>query len=442
MTGTTSDASGSSSDKGEASPAAPTAKPSSTGHHHHHVCPFCGSLNEDESKPCPKCTLADTPAMRQATKARIGPWYVLQTRNPAAPGMRFATLQALVRKGLVTPASIVRGPTTHQLWKTAARVKGLSRELGRCYGCGEQIKPTTETCPHCNRPQLPPTDPDALLEALPAPYASGNAPAATATPAAPPPAPPAPAPPPAAAPRVEEPPSPVTILTPLPPTPPLAPSRSKPGTRTEPAREPATPDLLTLPDLAKAFHLGFLTPDGRRKKLRRRAKQFGVVALIAIGIGAVFYFDPTLPQSIQGWVHSATGGSESSDHTAVRPPSPANRANGTVARLASERAGPATAPSDAVGGAAATTTQPSTNPSLSTAVEAAGMAADLDADRDNSAEEARKLYRAGLLAESHRDFKAAVTAYEKIKSLPKNVWPPKLETRLEMAQQEMKAGTR
>src|SRR6516162_10245360 len=117
MTGTTSHASESSGDGGKASSAAPAAKSSASGHHHHHVCPFCGSLNEDASKPCPKCTLADTPAMRQATKARIGPWYVLQTRNPAAPGMKFATLQALMRKGLVTATSIVRGPTTHQLWR-------------------------------------------------------------------------------------------------------------------------------------------------------------------------------------------------------------------------------------------------------------------------------------------------------------------------------------
>jgi hypothetical protein len=230
----------------------------------------------------------------------------------------------------------------------------------------------------------------------------------------------------------EEPPSPVTISTTMPPPPP----RSKSAARAEPAREAATPDLLTLPDLAKAFHLGFLTPEGRQTKMRRRAKQFAVVALIAIGIGAVFYLDPTLPQSIQGWIHSDSGGSQSSGG----PPRPQSPANG-AARLASERAGPATTPSDAAGGAAPTT-EPSTNPSLSTAVEAAGMAADLDADRDNSAEEARKLYRAGLQAESHRDFKAAVEAYEKIKSLPKNVWPPKLETRLEMAQQEVKAGTR
>jgi len=129
-----------------------------------YVCPFCGAVRDTIDQPCSRCTMEDTPATRQATKARIGPWYVLQTRNPSAPGMRFATLLALVRKGHVTPRSIVRGPTTHQFWKFAARVKGLSREFGLCYGCGEEIDRTANICPACQRIQEPPIDPDTLLE--------------------------------------------------------------------------------------------------------------------------------------------------------------------------------------------------------------------------------------------------------------------------------------
>jgi hypothetical protein len=108
--------------------------------------------------------MEDTPITRQATKVRIGPWYVLQTRNPSAPGMRFSTLLALVRKGHVTHRSIVRGPTTHQLWRFAARVRGLSREFGVCYGCGERIETTANLCGHCRRSQEPPANPDVLLE--------------------------------------------------------------------------------------------------------------------------------------------------------------------------------------------------------------------------------------------------------------------------------------
>jgi hypothetical protein len=136
------------------------------------VCPFCGSQNAiaansttNSQGPCPRCTMEDTAATRQATKARIGPWHVLQTRNPAAPGMRYATLLALVNKGQVTARSVVRGPTTHQLWRYAAHVKGLSREFGVCYSCAESVDKTASHCPHCDRAQEPVGNPDALLEA-------------------------------------------------------------------------------------------------------------------------------------------------------------------------------------------------------------------------------------------------------------------------------------
>ena len=66
-----------------------------------YVCPFCGAVREQPDGTCARCTMESSPATRQATKSRIGPWYVLQTRNPAAPGMKFETLLAFVRKGRV-----------------------------------------------------------------------------------------------------------------------------------------------------------------------------------------------------------------------------------------------------------------------------------------------------------------------------------------------------
>jgi hypothetical protein len=129
-----------------------------------HVCPYCGAVNESPTGPCPNCSLENTPAGRKATKSRIGPWYVLQRRNPAAPGMKYDMLLNFVRKGRVKPRTIVRGPTTHQLWRFAAHVKGLSREFGLCYSCGGKIEPASTVCQTCNRLQLPPLNPDALLE--------------------------------------------------------------------------------------------------------------------------------------------------------------------------------------------------------------------------------------------------------------------------------------
>lgn len=129
-----------------------------------HVCPFCGAVTEEAGGPCARCTMENTPATRKATKERIGPWYVLQSRNPSAPGMRFETLLAFVRKGRVKARSVVRGPTTHQLWRFAAQVKGLSREFGVCYGCGSAVEAAADQCPQCGRSQLPPARPDLLLE--------------------------------------------------------------------------------------------------------------------------------------------------------------------------------------------------------------------------------------------------------------------------------------
>ncbi len=142
-----------------------------------HVCPFCGVIRSDPNQPCPRCTMEDTGPTRTATRQRIGPWFVLQARNPSAPGMRFVTLLSLVKKGHVTPRSIVRGPTTHQLWTFASKVRGLSREFGVCWHCGEAIEPTASGCSHCDRPQEPPAEPDALLE----PGAASAAPEMTIT---------------------------------------------------------------------------------------------------------------------------------------------------------------------------------------------------------------------------------------------------------------------
>src|SRR5688572_12528295 len=155
------------------------------------ACPFCGSVSEKSASPCARCGMDNTPEARKATKSRIGPWYVLQARNPAAPGMRFETLLSFVRKGRVRARSVVRGPTTHQLWRFAAHVKGLSREFGLCFSCGSSIETAANVCPQCNRLQEPPVNPDVLLEdgsetdaamrpvyrELPEPAAAGSPPA-------------------------------------------------------------------------------------------------------------------------------------------------------------------------------------------------------------------------------------------------------------------------
>jgi hypothetical protein len=119
--------------------------------------------------------MQDTIATRQATRSKLGPWYVLQQRNPSAPGMNFATLLSLIDRNRVTPRSVLRGPTTQQMWTHAARVKGVSREFGVCWHCSGEITKTTRLCPHCKRFQEPPPNPDALLEGADTPLRSASA---------------------------------------------------------------------------------------------------------------------------------------------------------------------------------------------------------------------------------------------------------------------------
>src|SRR5580700_879850 len=128
------------------------------------VCPFCGAISDKREEPCRRCLMENTPLTRQATRARVGPWYVMQSRNPSAPGMKCNTLLALIRKGQITPRSVIRGPTTFQLWRFAARVKGISREFGLCYSCGSEVQRTSTFCPRCSRSQELPPNPDVLLE--------------------------------------------------------------------------------------------------------------------------------------------------------------------------------------------------------------------------------------------------------------------------------------
>jgi hypothetical protein len=125
--------------------------------------------------------MPDTPLTRRSTQARLGPWYVLQDRNPAAPGMSFATLLTHVRKGQITSSSIVRGPTTQQMWTFAARTRGLSREFGLCWRCAAEIPPTADLCPDCHHPQQPPA-PDAAHLLLDPATPSSSTPAAPSPP--------------------------------------------------------------------------------------------------------------------------------------------------------------------------------------------------------------------------------------------------------------------
>jgi hypothetical protein len=369
-----------------------------------HVCPFCGIINTELGKPCQRCTLQDTPASRQATRQRVGPWYVLQSRNPAAPGMTFATLQSLVGKGLVTTKSVVRGPTTHQLWRLAMNVRGLSRELGLCHICGKDVETTAAVCPHCNRSQLPPADPDALLETprtMPLPTNSPSAPPDT------------PVKEPTSIPATE---AQTSIMDER-----IELAHAEHFSVREKSDRPPMEDLLTPMDLAKAFQLQYGPADPPPAAVpppppRPRQKGSMASSFIAVAVATIVCF------AILNAPRPSHQLADNQSDSTVTEPSPAKPL--PDAQLAA-----------AVTEPRAVETVTATPPSLPT------TAVEIDPPSTAIAD-ARHWWQTALDAESRSHFADAVKAYEQIESLPNNAWPKGLHTRLALAREELAGGMR
>ena len=469
------------------------------------VCPYCGSVNDRphhdyDNAACPKCTMADTPATRQATRARLGPWFVRQNRNPAAPGMKFDTLMGLVTRGQVTAQSVVRGPTTGQFWRFAAQVKGLSREFGVCYNCATPIDKAATICPQCNRLQEPPANPDVLLEnaptaaAAPSPSPSPSLPATPVhreikTPA------PAPAPvPPANKPMFEPAAALAAVATaPAPsraPGPAARPSRSEspspsrellapPARRRTSQRRTRSPEgILSAEDLATAFQLDFTPTTGRRRIGVRRAAL--AVLLLAISGGALVlilnadyrdrarvWFSETsssVRNAVTGRTETpvrAAGKTESVDSRPAAPATqpapvesfeplvpPAPRATDLIAakpapQVAAPATGPETKPSVAPSAQISIAPVPTTNkadaaPKSTAKEQPITKVTPAPIDAATASNQAISLWRQALDAEAHRDYAKAVEHYEQIKKLPRSTWPAGLEINLALAKKRVK----
>jgi len=280
------------------------------------VCPFCGAISEKSETACPRCKMENSAINRQATRARIGPWYVMQSRNPSAPGMKCSTLLALIRKGQITPRSVIRGPTTFQLWRFAARVKGISREFGLCYSCSAELQRTSTFCPRCSRSQELPPNPDVLLEnespASKTVYREVN---------------PRPEVPPASV-RAEAPalsaeiesdavqttrsptqiPSAAETMAELAEIP--SPHNAPAALQSRPKQRPQE-GVLTPRELAAAFSLQYdPTMDASRgSRSSGRGKSFLLVAILLLAVGggaSTFYFVPSLRQRFIAWVQDSS----------------------------------------------------------------------------------------------------------------------------------------
>lgn len=417
-----------------------------------HVCPFCGSQNTTATGPCPRCTMEDTLATREATKGRIGPWFVLQARNPAAPGMKYATLLALVGKGQVTARSIVRGPTTYQLWRFAAQVRGLSREFGACYSCGQPVEKTASYCQSCERPQVSRGDPDELLEgrdsmsAVPGPLGlAGGAMGVGSTTL------------PALSQRSRD------VEMPAFSAPGLRPARRHSVVPIVPGRTPA--GVVSARDLAAALQENGPEPKERRPWVRRA--MLLVLIMAAAGAAVLAWLEPDLWQQGRQWVATTYDAARqrvdaalaSRTHTSaaapavpqsstttndlpVAPPevapvrevpapslaahqadeSATGRPNGMPAVVVAPDVAPTPAPQPV-----AKPQQPVAGLGTTALASAGNAAAPGDLDRS------RKLYDRAIDSESHNDWAQAVRYYEAIQKLPRSAWEADLMPRLTYA---------
>ena len=117
------------------------------------VCPICG-VAQKETSVCRSCeTPLDANGLLHAEGA-VGPWWIRDTNRPFCPGMTYDHMVAMARKGEIERHSLLRGPTTRQLWTVARHVPGIAHILGRCHKCDMHVERKTRSCPKCNVPFL------------------------------------------------------------------------------------------------------------------------------------------------------------------------------------------------------------------------------------------------------------------------------------------------
>jgi hypothetical protein len=390
------------------------------------LCPFCGTFNSGVGQPCNGCNVQDNPATRAASSQKSGPWSVLRADSASAQEMTFADLQKMIQAGHLSARSVVRGPTTGQLWRLASKIRGLSREFGLCYCCSGDIENSETVCPHCDRVQTVPTTYTYPVAAAPAP---------TPTP---------------------EPVEPVIPETykqiqdalfnnPVihvhslsqpdhTPVDPIAASRPVVAECSE--RHFPKDDLLTPRDVAKAFQLEFGLQEEQIARHLGRPNQTKRMLKIAFTSGsalllAVLVLWPAT-RIVSGWINATPTRS-------YRPILPgttfadARFSNNTLVTLPGLTQVPPLAPAPAE--------IPDAKPIVARAVFTPMIVADPEPTL-SAQDDPKLLWKSAMEAEATGNYNAAVQTYERIESLPSDLWPAGLEVRLALARKELKGDVR
>ncbi len=112
------------------------------------ACPLCGETQYEQSV-CKQCGGKLDPDGLLLAEASFGPWYIRDEDNPFAPGMTYDLVVQKIEDKALHRFSLVRGPTTRQLWIVAKRVPGIAHLLGRCHKCDEHVDPVSIACSVC-----------------------------------------------------------------------------------------------------------------------------------------------------------------------------------------------------------------------------------------------------------------------------------------------------
>ncbi len=115
-------------------------------------CVSCGELVRRSDFVCENCGQDLSAEMLEKMRSHSGPWYVHEHVRPF-PGVSLERLIRQIRRGVLQPTTIVRGPTTFHQWRFAAETPVLAKYLGVCWNCQVGISPEWATCSECGADQ-------------------------------------------------------------------------------------------------------------------------------------------------------------------------------------------------------------------------------------------------------------------------------------------------
>jgi hypothetical protein len=309
--------------------------------------------------------------------------------------------------------------------------------MGVCYDCGQAISKLAPRCPSCGQSQEPPMNPDALLETLEDP--THRAPVMREisggdTTAAPLP--------------TDDPELQLQLVAPS-----GTPTRRDQRPRVAAPADPVGDDaILTAKELATAFQLG-VGPQATRRRHRRQLVRTALAVLFVavVGIAIWAYNQPQIRSQAAGYLGRAVAWFEETTKPAPagleddQPLSPISNPNAaSTDPLSSAERRPTPAIVDRVPDPEPTprpspiptpTPQPGPVPSGNTPPSIAAI--DPALANLPPIEQSRALYRRAIDAMAREDFATALRLLEAIETLPRNVHPGDLSSRLAIVRQKL-----